>query len=87
MFNYGCGLSAFLTKLTLHPDTRWKILRQAARGFAHMVGVWAKASRRDATTERSRWRDWAIVFHEVRGLLSGPVLYFRGRRRGRELER
>jgi GT2 family glycosyltransferase len=77
LYGYGTGLTAYLTKCLLQRDVRWDVVRRVPRGAARMVHI------RRATGERLPERARAprgALGSELRGYLTGPVLYLRARR-------
>lgn len=77
MYGYGTGLSAFITKLILSPDTRAEIARRVPGGLARLVHNATDATpRMEVSTAPPR----GAVSRELRGLMTGPLLYLRSPR-------
>jgi GT2 family glycosyltransferase len=77
MFGYGTGLSAFVTKCLLQPDTRREVLARIPLGLRRMAAI--------RTSTRARLSDpvgapRGAVLREFAGFGAGPVLYLRARR-------
>ncbi len=79
MHGYGQGLTAYLAKQVLEPSTRWQVLKRVPRGTRHLIRLW----------RRSRWARGGVPWlstnagyrrAELRGMLAGPLKYWRARR-------
>lgn len=85
LFAYGTGLSAFLTKHLLDPVTRREVLRRVPAGARRLVRIPATTSgalgRSDAEGHVPPSRARALLAREFAGMLAGPVLYLRSRRK------
>ena len=79
LFNYGRGLSAFLTKHLMDPDSRRGMLANAPGGARHALSL---LRRGDAPATRRR-----LVLAEIAGMLTGPYAYGKGRRALRRRDR
>ncbi len=77
MYAYGLGLTAYLTKHMLSRRSRRAMLSRAVGGSRYAFGL-IRGSR-TASADASIRSDVARV--EVRGMLAGPVVYLRERRR------
>lgn len=81
MFGYGTGLTAFLTKLLWQRSTRTKLLVRVPVGLAKMARIRLHTNRRlheSASAPRGALR------REFAGLVAGPALYAKSRRRTRD---
>jgi GT2 family glycosyltransferase len=74
MRGYGSGLSAYITKHLLHPRTALGLARRLPRGLVRFARINRGLSKTLATPPVARHA-------ELRGLISGPACYVRGRRR------
>jgi glycosyltransferase involved in cell wall biosynthesis len=84
MFSYGTGLTAYLTKLLLHPDTRGDVLRRVPVGVRRMARI------RTTTVERLHGRiapPRGALLREFAGFAAGPLLYRRALRVARATAR
>jgi GT2 family glycosyltransferase len=84
MFSYGTGLTAYLTKLLLQPDTRGEVLRRVPLGVRRMARI------RGTTVERLRGRvapPRGAMLREFAGFAVGPLLYRRALRVARSTTR
>jgi hypothetical protein len=79
MYAYGTGLSSFLTKHIADAKTRRDVLRRVPPGLARLAAVPA-ATR--TSLGPSPMASRVLLLWEFAGMLAGPVLYFRARRRG-----
>lgn len=77
MYGYGVGLSAYLFKYLVSSRTRWDLLRRVPAGIWHGLGL----HRRSRVAAQSAGAPTDLALAELRGLVSGPVAYLRGRRR------
>jgi glycosyltransferase involved in cell wall biosynthesis/peptidoglycan/xylan/chitin deacetylase (PgdA/CDA1 family) len=80
MYGYGTGLTAYLTKLLLHADTRMQVLRRVPAGLARIALIKRQTDERLAasvTAPRGALR------REFTGYLAGPWLYAAARRAAR----
>ncbi|MFB9356758.1 glycosyltransferase [Actinoplanes nipponensis] len=83
MYGYGTGLTAYLTKLVLHADTRMQVLRRVPAGLARIALIKRQTDERMAasvTAPRGALR------REFTGYLAGPWLYAAARRAARRSE-
>jgi GT2 family glycosyltransferase len=83
MYGYGTGLTAYLTKLLLQPDTRVQVLRRVPAGVARIARIRRRTDERLAasvTAPRGALR------REFTGYLAGPWLYAAARRAARRPE-
>jgi GT2 family glycosyltransferase len=78
MHGYGAGLSAVLTKTMLHREHCMSVLRRAPRGLAYLL---RPSSGKNQQKSASYPRELTAL--ELLGVLSGPLAYFRRRRRAR----
>lgn len=77
MYGYGTGLSAYLTKLLLQRSTRPDVLRRVPLGLRKMARIGAETgARMSPDIAAPAGAQWS----ELRGFLTGPVLYLRARR-------
>ena len=76
MFGYGTGLSAFITKCLLQPDTRREVLGRIPLGLRRMAGIRAQKGERLAEAAAPR----GALLREFLGFGAGPALYLRSRR-------
>jgi GT2 family glycosyltransferase len=77
MFGYGAGLTAFITKNLLDPNSRRDLIQRIPKGVKHMVTLSRESQKSVAPTALpSR----ALLLHELRGMAAGPVLYLLARR-------
>ena len=88
IFGYGTGLSAFITKHLLDPDTRPDLLRRIPPGIAKAVIVpLGRPARtgRDAGTRTSSGvgSRSSLIAREFAGMAMGPALYAMARRSSR----
>ena len=77
MFSYGTGLTAYLTKLLLQPDTRGDVLRRVPLGVRRMARI------RGTTVDRLHGRvapPRGAMLREFAGFAAGPLLYRRALR-------
>lgn len=77
MYGYGLGLSAYLFKYLLSPRTRGDLLRRLLPGIRHGF----RLRRRSRAAALSAGAPTALARAELRGLLSGPAAYLKGRSR------
>jgi GT2 family glycosyltransferase len=80
MYNYGLGFTAYLAKHILEPSTRWQVLKRVPHGTRHLIQLWFRA--------RAAQRSSADVGYrraELRGMIAGPLAYWRARRSERAL--
>jgi GT2 family glycosyltransferase len=70
LFDYGRGLSAYLTKYVIDRDSRHQILTSAPKGARHALSL---LRRGDAPATRKR-----LVVAEIAGMLAGPYAYRKG---------
>ncbi|RZT85065.1 glycosyl transferase family 2 [Pseudonocardia sediminis] len=87
MRGYALGLGAFLGKVALDPRARAVALRRAPAALARLRHVIRRESGEDAGGGSDAARDAlpsGAGRRKLRGLLSGPVLYVRARRRVRD---
>ena len=73
---YGKGLSAYLTKYLLSPRTAFDVARRVPHGLRHAVRLKRRSD--DAGTRSGASR--GLLVAEIRGLLEGPLAYWRARR-------
>ena len=79
MFGYGTGLSAFITKCLVQPGTRRDVLRRIPVGLRRIGRIKTETGERlDGSTPPP-----GAMRRELIGMLAGPVLYLRARRRMR----
>ena len=76
MYGYGAGLSAFITKCLVRPETRRDVLRRVPAGLRRAIRIGGETGERLAGRTKApagvRQREWA-------GWLAGPSLYLRSR--------
>ena len=77
MYEYGKGLSIYITKYLLQRDTRLEVLGRAPHAVWHLIAL----SRRTAAAAGAAHVPRSVKLAEVRGFFSGPWSYFRVRRR------
>jgi O-antigen biosynthesis protein len=77
MYAYGLGLTAYLTKYLIAPETRAELGRQAIRGALHTAVLMRRS--RDASANAALG-DTNLAMIELRGMIAGPVAYMRARR-------
>ncbi|WP_432495047.1 glycosyltransferase family 2 protein [Kineococcus gypseus] len=88
MYGYGTGLTAFYAKHLVDRRTRAQFLRCAPHGAARLVRV-GSSSREAAGSGEAPGRGSEgvraadLLVRELAGMLVGPLLYARARRRGR----
>jgi len=80
MYGYGTGLTAYLTKLLLHPGTRSQVLRRVPAGLARMAKIKRQT---DARLIASVAAPPGALRREFTGYLAGPWLYAAARRAAR----
>lgn len=79
LYDYGVGLSAVIAKRWVtQPRERTELLRRSTAGLRHLL---SPGSAKNAYRSPSYPR--ALELAELRGVLYGPVAYFRSRRTGR----
>jgi GT2 family glycosyltransferase len=76
MYEYGKGLSIYITKYVLQRDTRLEVLGRAPQAAWHLVAL----SRRSAAAAGATHMPRSVKLAEVRGFFSGPWSYFRVRK-------
>jgi GT2 family glycosyltransferase len=76
LYGYGVGLTAYITKYLLDPDSRGELLRRLPPSVLHMLQLWGRADAGRATRA-------SLIFAEARGMVAGPLAYRRSRRSGR----
>jgi GT2 family glycosyltransferase len=80
MFGYGTGLTAFLTKCLLSPDSRWEVLRRVPLGALRILAI--RAQTKERLGERVQPPRGALL-REFAGFAAGPLLYVRAQRGAR----
>jgi GT2 family glycosyltransferase len=84
IYCYGLGLTAYLTKHLLDPSTGWQVLKRVPPGTRHMIHLWSRARAAQAGIPRSPAK---VSYRraELRGMVAGPLAYWRARRAERAL--
>jgi glycosyltransferase involved in cell wall biosynthesis/peptidoglycan/xylan/chitin deacetylase (PgdA/CDA1 family) len=75
MYAYGLGLTAYLTKLALSPDSRQDMIRRGPGLVRHAVLL----LRRSRSASSGASMGHGLARSEVRGMLAGPSAYLRAR--------
>jgi glycosyltransferase involved in cell wall biosynthesis/peptidoglycan/xylan/chitin deacetylase (PgdA/CDA1 family) len=83
MYGYGTGLTAYLTKLLLHRNTRSQVLRRVPAGVAKIAQIKRQT---DARLAASVAAPPGALRREFTGYLAGPWLYAAARRAARRSE-
>jgi glycosyltransferase involved in cell wall biosynthesis/peptidoglycan/xylan/chitin deacetylase (PgdA/CDA1 family) len=83
MYGYGTGLTAYLTKLLLHADTRMQVLRRVPAGVTRIARIKRQTDERLAA---SMTAPRGALRREFTGYLAGPWLYAAARRAARRSE-
>jgi len=84
VYGYGLGLAAYLVKRFLDPSTRWQVLKGVPMGTRHMVHLLYRARRARPSVPQSP-SNAAYRRAELRGMIAGPLAYWRSRRSERTL--
>ena len=79
MFGYGAGLAAYLTKCLLGRGTALEVLARIPRGTLRMLRIRRATAARLPASVRLPSQAWK---QELAGMVAGPWLYWRARRRG-----
>jgi GT2 family glycosyltransferase len=80
MYDYGLGLSAYLAKHMLDPSTRWQMLRRVPRATRHLFHLWSRARAAQGLSRSAA--NAGYIRAELRGMLAGPLVYWRARGSG-----
>ena len=84
MYGYGLGLTAYVTKHMLEPSTGWQVLKRVPRGARHLIHLRSRARGPRLGALRSS-ASAAYRRAELRGMMAGPLAYWRARRSERSL--
>jgi glycosyltransferase involved in cell wall biosynthesis len=84
MYCYGLGLTAHLVKRILDPSTRWQVLKSVPGGTRRLIYLWLRARGVQEAVPGSR-ANAGYRRAELRGMIAGPLVYWRARRLGRAL--
>jgi glycosyltransferase involved in cell wall biosynthesis len=79
MYGYGLGLTAYLTKHMLDPSTRWQVFKRVPRGTWRLIHLLSRARVPQSPANAGYRRT------ELRGMIAGPLAYWRARRSERVL--
>lgn len=78
MYSYGTGLTAFYMKHLLSKSTRFQLLRRVPKGIVKLAAVPRETDRAVGAVEVPTRE---LMIRELGGMVAGPVLYLRSRRR------
>jgi GT2 family glycosyltransferase len=79
VYGYGLGLTAYLAKRFLDPSTRWQVLKGVPMGTRHMIHLLYRARRAQPSVPQSP-ANAGYRHAELRGMIAGPLAYWRSRR-------
>ena len=85
VYGYGLGLTAYLAKRFLDPSTRWQVLKGVPMGTRHMIHLLYRARRAQPSVPQSP-ANAGYRHTELRGMIAGPLAYWRSRRSERTLQ-
>jgi GT2 family glycosyltransferase len=85
VYGYGLGLTAYLAKHILDPSTRWQVLKRLPISVWRLAHLLYRARRAQPSVPQST-ANAGYRHAELRGMIAGPLAYWRSRRSERTLQ-